>query len=190
MADVTISNLPTGTPSGNALLPYSQGGSTYSASPSAIIAGNVGGILAISHGTDVTEYAYNPVSNNLYTSGFTVNLRKTNSLLILETITHGYSVGGRSGYSFFLAGIGQNVVNDLGGGNYTSFPGYSNLEFSYHLINSQASTISWSGQVVRKFFITPNANTVSIRNLIGPGSVTTSEIRQQRFTWTAYEVAQ
>ena len=44
MADVTISSLPTGTPSGNALLPYSQGGNTLAVSASAILqnAGNIG----------------------------------------------------------------------------------------------------------------------------------------------------
>lgn len=44
MADTTISSLPLGTPSGDALLPYSQGGNTYSASPSALLqnVGNIG----------------------------------------------------------------------------------------------------------------------------------------------------
>jgi hypothetical protein len=37
MADVTISSLPSGTPSGNALLPYSQGGNTLATSVSAIL---------------------------------------------------------------------------------------------------------------------------------------------------------
>ena len=36
MADVTISNLPTGTPSGNGVIPFSLGGSTYSAPISGI----------------------------------------------------------------------------------------------------------------------------------------------------------
>jgi len=38
MADVTISSLPLGTPSGNALLPYSQGGQTLAVAPSGIVA--------------------------------------------------------------------------------------------------------------------------------------------------------
>jgi len=44
MADVTISNLPTGAPAGNALLPYSQGGNTLSVPVSALFqnAGNIG----------------------------------------------------------------------------------------------------------------------------------------------------
>ncbi len=44
MADVTISSLPTGAPSGNALLPYSQGGNTLAVAASAILqtAGNIG----------------------------------------------------------------------------------------------------------------------------------------------------
>jgi hypothetical protein len=37
MADVTISSLPLGTPSGDALLPYSQGGNTLATSVSAIL---------------------------------------------------------------------------------------------------------------------------------------------------------
>ena len=44
MADVTISSLPTGTPSGNALIPYSTGSSTLGVPVSAILqdAGNIG----------------------------------------------------------------------------------------------------------------------------------------------------
>ena len=44
MADVTISSLPLGTPSGNALLPYSTGSNTLGVSVSAILqnAGNIG----------------------------------------------------------------------------------------------------------------------------------------------------
>lgn len=44
MADVTISQLTQGTPNNNALLPYSQGGTTLSVAPSALLqnAGNIG----------------------------------------------------------------------------------------------------------------------------------------------------
>lgn len=41
MADVTISSLPLGTPSGNALLPYSQGGQTLAVAPSGVVSGGV-----------------------------------------------------------------------------------------------------------------------------------------------------
>lgn len=41
MADVTISSLPLGTPSGNALLPYSQGGNTLAVSPSGIVTSGI-----------------------------------------------------------------------------------------------------------------------------------------------------
>jgi len=37
MADVTISSLPVGTPSGNVVIPYSNGSNTYTARPSAIV---------------------------------------------------------------------------------------------------------------------------------------------------------
>lgn len=37
MADVTISSLPLGTPSGGIILPYSSGGNTYNATASAIV---------------------------------------------------------------------------------------------------------------------------------------------------------
>lgn len=40
MADVTISSLPQGTPSGNALLPYSQGGTTYATTVSSLNTGS------------------------------------------------------------------------------------------------------------------------------------------------------
>lgn len=53
MADVTISSLPLGTPSGSALLPYSQGGSTLAVAPSALLqnVGNIGIGTANPNGT-------------------------------------------------------------------------------------------------------------------------------------------
>ena len=47
MADVTISSLPLGTPSGSALLPYSDGSTTYSARPSAFVAASSGSVLQV-----------------------------------------------------------------------------------------------------------------------------------------------
>jgi hypothetical protein len=56
MADVTISSLPTGAPSGNALLPFSNGASTLGVPVSAILqtAGNIGiGTVSPVHKLDV-----------------------------------------------------------------------------------------------------------------------------------------
>ena len=47
MADVTISSLPLGTPSGNALLPYSQGNQTLATAPSGIVAASPGSVLQV-----------------------------------------------------------------------------------------------------------------------------------------------
>lgn len=41
MADVTISSLPIGTPSGSGVIPFSQSGTTYTAKPSAIVAASL-----------------------------------------------------------------------------------------------------------------------------------------------------
>jgi len=194
MADVTISSLPIGTPSSNGLIPFSQGSTTYSARPSAIVAGNLGGILAVTYGTDTTEYSYSPQYTQLYTTSFTVNLRKSNSLLILETNTYAYSLAqnGESGqHGFLLAGLGQRLVIDLGGGNYNPITGYDDYEFGYNLVQPSPSVnIAWSGCVVRKILLTPGVNSISFRNHLTDGSITTSSITQKRFTWTAYEVAQ
>lgn len=45
MADVTISQLSTGTPNSNAVIPFSQGSSTLKTSPSGIVAASPGSIL-------------------------------------------------------------------------------------------------------------------------------------------------
>ncbi len=62
MADVTISNLPAGAPSGDALLPYSQGGNTYTARPSAIVAASSGSVLQVQ--SNVVTTVVGPFTNS------------------------------------------------------------------------------------------------------------------------------
>ena len=47
MADVTISSLPLGTPSGNVRIPYSDGNTTFSTRPSAFVAASSGALLQV-----------------------------------------------------------------------------------------------------------------------------------------------
>jgi len=67
MADVTISSLPTGAPSGNALLPYSTGSSTLGVPVSAILqdAGNIG----IGNNNPQSKLHVYDASNSLITLG-------------------------------------------------------------------------------------------------------------------------
>lgn len=68
MADVTISSLPLGTPSGSALLPFSLGGTTYSNRPSAFIAASImsGDVLQSVFSSTVGRSLGIPTSNNTF----------------------------------------------------------------------------------------------------------------------------
>ena len=62
MADVLISQLPIGTPSGSAVIPYSQSGTTYSARPSAIVAASSGSVLQVQCTVNNTKIG--PITNS------------------------------------------------------------------------------------------------------------------------------
>ena len=87
MADVTISSLPLGTPSGNALLPFSQGGTTFSARPSAFVAASSGSVLQMQFVPYVDRYDLKPIQQTWQPVGLvpSVNLvtRGNNSKIVL-----------------------------------------------------------------------------------------------------------
>jgi len=62
MADVTISSLPLGTPSGSALLPFSQSGQTLAVSPSGVVAASPGSVLQIQ--SNNSDTVIGPITNS------------------------------------------------------------------------------------------------------------------------------
>jgi len=87
MADVTISSLPLGTPSGNALLPYSEGNTTYSARPSAIVAASSGSVLQMQFVPYVDRYIRDPLNSSAWETigpALTLTTKGTNSKIFLS----------------------------------------------------------------------------------------------------------
>jgi len=85
MADVTISSLPIGTPSGNVVIPYSDGSNTYTARPSAIVAASSGSILQVATGTYTTAQTNN--SQSVYVDmglQATINPKSTTSTILIN----------------------------------------------------------------------------------------------------------
>jgi len=85
MADVTISSLPLGTPSGSALLPYSQGGQTLAVAPSGIVAASPGCLLQIKQAVKTNTQSFNTASYNDVT-GLTVSItpKALNSSFLIQ----------------------------------------------------------------------------------------------------------
>lgn len=116
MADTTISNLLLGTPSRNALLPYSQGGTTYSARPSAIVAASSGSVLQIAYGT------WNTVQTNNSQSVFvdtglqaTISPKSTSSTFLINISIPCYSTTGSGDvYMDFILTRNDTVIQYLG----------------------------------------------------------------------------
>lgn len=103
MADVTISSLPIGTPSGNVVLPYSDGSTTYTARPSAIVAASSGSVLQMQFVPYVTRYTINNVSTSNWQSigpTLSITTKSANSKILL-TNNISVVVNQTNGYCFF-----------------------------------------------------------------------------------------
>ena len=175
MADVTISSLPQGTPSGNALLPYSQGSTTYSAKPSALsLAGVVTGdiiqtrinqIMGRSLGEytgRVFPYSTNAITQTLGSKFLSVSItpKYSNSLIyitvniptISETANHSDHIG----YGIWRDGLNTPIncgwcspafnPYPIAGVNHTTFIYFTAVETS---LNTNTRTYSffagWNG---------------------------------------------
>jgi hypothetical protein len=116
MADVTISSLPLGTPSRNALLPYSQGGQTLAVAPSGIVAASPGSVIQIAYGTWNTVQTNNSQSVYVDTGLQATILPKTTSSTILVNISIPCysSTGSGDVYMDFTLTRNDTVIQYLG----------------------------------------------------------------------------
>jgi len=88
MADVTISQLSIGTPNSNAVIPYSQGGSTLKASPLGIVAASPGCLLQVVNNIDETKRALN-LNTTFSDTGLSISITpkfNTSKILVQASI--------------------------------------------------------------------------------------------------------
>ena len=116
MADVTISSLPIGTPSGNVVIPYSDGSTTYTARPSAIVAASSGSVLQVVYGTYATQQINNS-QNSYVDTGLqaTISPKTTTSRFLINVEIPAYSsTGSGQVYMDFQLVRNNVVIQDLG----------------------------------------------------------------------------
>jgi len=167
MADVTISSLPLGTPSEIALLPYSQGGTTYSARPSAFVTAGVlpGSIVQCVYSTN-DEY-YSTTSGSFQPTNLICSItpRYNNSNIKMTVSFFGRGQGVRGGI-----GIVKNFTPSFFGnfvvGYYEGIAAANNPEMYTFTAIDTSNTIASSTQsyklVYRTQFNTSSPNYVSI----------------------------
>jgi len=146
MADVTISSLPLGTPSGSGLIPYSQGGTTYSVSLSSLSNYKPMFFGSLTNGNATSEniIKINNVSvnrGNCYnstTGQFTVpfdGVYKASANVIIGTGGAGYSQS-----DINLRKNGTVLINMLGAGTY-----WNNVSILYFVNAQKNDTIDFYG---------------------------------------------
>lgn len=182
MADVTISSLPLGTPSGGALLPYSQGGQTLAASPSGIIAAGVtpGTILQTVYGQDINLYEFNtpgtaPINQ---TSTINITLKQSNSKLIFNTVAYV---------------LGYRNTDVPGAGSWLLYNGASllppNTQPYIHAYTTSITYITGTLSIIAEH--TPGIINPTYRLGVSKPSLNGTGIIQQRTAyWTVQEIAQ
>jgi len=184
MADVTISSLPLGTPSGNVSIPYSDGSTTYRASPSGIIAAGVtpGTILQTIYGQDGTEYNFPDPGSSIApynrTSTLSINLKSITSKVLINVSAYGYGFRNTNipGWGLFL------------------FPGDTTTSivnrYPYlHMSTTSDSYITGTLSIIALH--TPGILNPTYRLAIQKASVAgAGEVGQYSAYWTIQEIAQ
>ena len=178
MADVTISSLPIGTPSGNAVIPFSQSGTTYSARPSAIVAAGVapGTIIQTVYGQDSVEYNFPntvgaPVNK---TSTLSINLKSASNKVLINVSVYGYGFKGTSipGWGLWLLYNDSSIVQ--------------RIPFN-HMSTSSVTYITGTLSIIAQH--TPNVISPTYRLGIQKASVLgTDEVGQYSAYWTLQEI--
>ena len=98
MADVTISGLSEGVPNkSSAIIPYSDGSTTYKTSPSGIVAASPGCILQVVFGTSSTQVIHTATYADVISLAMTI--RGTNSKVLININQHA-ATGQDTGYGF------------------------------------------------------------------------------------------
>ena len=178
MADVTISSLPIGTPSGSIVLPYSDGNNTYTARPSAIVAASSGTIIQTVYGQDNTEYLFsNPGSTSApinKTSTLSINLKSASNKVLINVSVYGAGYAGTQypGWGLWLLYNDNSIV----------------LRQPYHYIGS-----NYVGYAAGMLSIiaqhTPNVVSPSYRLGIQKASAAgTTDVHQYSAYWTIQEI--
>jgi len=162
MADVTISSLPQGTPSGSAIIPYSQGNTTYSARPSAIVAASSGSVLQMQFVPYVDRYDRLPVSRTVWQTlgpALSITTRVPNSKIFL---TNNISVQVYNDNAYCLFSFLRNSTIEVTGGKDFGIVTRSGKTWSTYL--------GWDNMVVQ-FVDQPNvaANTTLTYHLAVKG---------------------
>ena len=141
MADVTISSLPLGTPSGNGIIPFSLGGNTYSASISGIFQ-NRPAFLALnnssaSYGSGVHNLSYTFSNSTTFNIGNHFNGTRF--------------VAPYTGVYHFDAG---DLINSRTGGNYHAIYFYnSRLNDIYRIFSLTSQTFQQSLNISGNFSV-------------------------------------
>lgn len=120
MADVTISSLPLGTPSGNAFLPYSQGGSTL-ATPLSSLPYKVGfGVFEKQTGqiigdTTVLTFSQKTFNHNCVSPVDNLNRFEApiTGLYHFDVYALQYQVSFNSGWQYTYCYIRKNAINEV-----------------------------------------------------------------------------
>lgn len=183
MADITISSLPLGTPSGSVSIPYSDGNTTYRTSPSGIVAAGItpGTILQTVYGQDGTEYNFpNPGSSAPYnrTSTLSINLKSITSKVLINVSAYG---------------VGFRNTTIPGWGLYL-FPGDTETSivnrYPYlHMSTSSVAYITGTLSIIAQH--TPGILNPIYRLAIQKASLLgTGDVGQYSAYWTIQEIAQ
>ena len=98
MADVTISGLSEGVPNkSSAIIPYSDGSTTYKTSPSGIVAASPGCILQVVFGTSSTQVIHTATYADVISLAMTI--KGINSKVLININQH-VNTGQDTGYGF------------------------------------------------------------------------------------------
>jgi len=143
MADVTISQLTQGTPSASAAIPYSDGNTTYSARPSAIVAASSGSVLQMQFVPYVERYLLNPMSRSTWTGigpSLNITTRSNNSKIFLSNNISVAIQNVNSGYIYAMFSFSRGGVE------------ITNKDFG---IVTRTQNIGWDNMTVQ-FVDSPN----------------------------------
>lgn len=173
MADVTISGLDSGIPNKNsAIIPYSDGSTTYKTSPSGIVAASPGCVLQVVQGIKTDYWSFSTPSGavNWYdVSGLSVSITINNnsSKVYIDSVINGSS-GNHSAVRLVRGTSALGVGNSVGsravataggfwgaGGNgdgltvskisYLDNPGIGTHTYKIQVCHPQGSTIAING---------------------------------------------